>query len=394
MKTLLLLAAFSLLLSPRLGAVQLSPEAQISLLTCAPGDEIYSYFGHSAIRINDPKAGIDYVFNYGVFSFDSPNFVWRFMKGETDYMLLGQRMPSFLESYVEEQRSVYEQILNISDSRKQILFESLMENAKKENRVYRYRHFSDNCSTRVRDQFEKCVDNHLQYDTLKDVRLTYRQLIDQCVPGNSWNGLGIKLALGIPADKVTTFSEKMFLPDYLLKSMAGSKVVSDGAGVPFVQPQTLLFEAKPLRQNFSLTSPAVVVNLMLLIVAGLTFLEYRSKRRMIALDFLIFLSAGLAGLLLSFLCFFSVLEATGGNLNLIWVLPSHLIFAFLWLVPSLRTRLAWYLRFTTVVVALFLLFMAFLPQTFHWLVIPLCLIILLRSANSFIFGKNRYNLRF
>lgn len=394
MKTLMLLAAFSLLLFPRIYAVQLSPEARISLLTCAPGDEIYSYFGHSAIRINDPKAGIDYVFNYGVFSFDSPNFVWRFMKGETDYMLLGQRMPSFIESYVEEQRSVYEQILNISDSRKQSLFESLMENAKKENRVYRYRHFSDNCSTRVRDQFEKCADHHLQYDTLKDERLTYRQLIDQCVPGNSWNGLGIKLALGIPADKVTTFSEKMFLPDYLLKSMAGSKVFSDGAELPFVQPQTLLFEAKPAKQELSLTSPAVVVNLMLLIVAGLTFLEYRRKKRMIVLDFLIFLSAGLAGLLLSFLCFFSVLEATGGNLNLIWLIPTHLIFAFLWLVPSLRTRLEWYLRFTAVVVALFLLFMAFLPQTFHWLVIPLCLIILMRAAGSFIFGKNGTNLRF
>jgi len=383
MKTLVLLAFCSIIFLTKSFAIQLSSDAQISLLTCAPGDEIYSYFGHSAVRINDPKSGIDYVFNYGVFSFDAPNFVWRFMKGQTDYILIGQRMPSFMESYREEHRSVYEQVLKISLAEKQNLFDALVENAKKENRVYRYRHFSDNCSTRVRDQFENCVNHHLQYDTSRDMRLTYRQLIDQCVPGNSWNGLGIKLALGIPADKVTTYSQKMFLPDYLLKGMAGATVVNSGGGAaPFVMPQTTLYEAKPPKSGFDLSSPAVVVNLILLIVAALTFTEYRTKRRMIVLDFMIFLSAGLAGLLLSFLCFFSVLEATGWNLNLIWVLPTHLIFAILWLVPSIRPKLSWYLKFTAILTSLFLLTMAFLPQTFHWLVVPLCLIILLRSGSS------------
>jgi hypothetical protein len=382
MKRLALLTIFVLFLFPKTDAMELSPEAKISLITCAPGNEIYSYFGHSAIRINDPKSGIDNVFNYGVFSFDSPNFAWRFMKGETDYMLYGYRMALFMDSYREEQRSVYEQILNISQPEKQLLYDALVENAKSENRVYRYRHFSDNCSTRVRDQFEKCVNHSLQYDTLQDIKLTYRQLIDQYVPGNSWNGLGIKLALGIPADRVTTYSQKMFLPDYLLKSMATSKVVINGTGRQFVMPATTIYEAKPLKPDFGLTSPAIVVNLILLVVFGLTMIEYRTKKRMIGLDFIIFLTAGLAGLLLSFLCFISVLEATGGNLNLIWVLPPHLIFAILWLIPSLRPKLAWYLKFTAISVSLFLLSMAFLPQTFHWLDISLCLIILLRSAGS------------
>ena len=382
MKILATLTFFILLFFSKVYALELSPDARISLLTCAPGDEIYSYFGHSAIRINDPKSGIDYVFNYGVFSFDSPNFAWRFMKGETDYMLMGQRMPSFIDSYREEQRSVYEQVLNISQAERQTLFNALIENAKKENRVYRYRHFSDNCSTRVRDQFEKAVAHHLQYDTLMDKKLTYRQLIDQCVPGNSWNGLGIKLALGIPADKITTFSQKMFLPDYLLKSMSSARVVNGGAEVPFVLPQTTLFEAKPLKPAFSLTSPAFVVNLVLLIAGALTFMEYRSNKRIIGLDFLIFLSAGLAGLLLSFLCFISVLEATGWNLNLVWLWPTHLIFAFLWLIPALRPHLTWYLKLTAVIVLFFLLVMAFLPQTFHWLVVPLSILILLRCAGS------------
>ena len=385
MKILVLIAAFTLTFFPKLNATELSPEAKISLLTCAPGDEIYSYFGHTAVRINDPKSGIDFVFNYGIFSFDSPNFTWRFIKGETDYMIGGERMPSFINSYIEEQRSVFEQILNISQSEKQALFDALVENAKKENRVYRYRHFSDNCSTRVRDQFEKCVNHHLQYDTCQDKKLTYRQLIDQCVPVNGWNGFGIKIALGIPCDHITTFSEKMFLPDYLMRSIAGARVVRDGSIVPFVSAATTIYQAKPIRQGFDFTSPVIVVNLFLLIVSGLTFFEYRRKKRMIWLDFLIFFSLGLAGILLTFLCFFSLLEATGSNLNLIWAFPAHFIFAWLWLIPSLRPGLAWYLKFTAGTLILFLVSMPFLPQTFHWLIIPLCMVILLRSLSRISF---------
>lgn len=382
MKTLALLAIFSLVLFPKAYSTQLSPESRISLLTCAAGDEIYSYFGHSAIRINDPQSGIDFVFNYGVFSFDAPHFAWRFAKGETDYILAGERMVSFMASYQEEQRSVYEQVLNISQSEKQSLFDALIENAKKENRVYRYRHFSDNCSTRVRDQLEKCVNHQIQYDISKDAKKSFRDLVDECVPGNSWNGFGIKLALGIPADRITTYSQKMFLPDYLMNSMANAKIMRDGAGVPFALPRTTLFEAKPIPSGFSLTSPAVVVNLFFLFVGLFTFIEFRRKKRMFWLDFLVFFSTGFAGILLSFLCFISISEATGWNLNLVWALPTHFIFAFLWLFPALRPKLELYLKFTAGSVLLFLITMIFLPQTFHWLVVPLCLSILLRSFSS------------
>ena len=303
---------------------------------------------------------------------------------QTDYMLCGYRMASFMEEYQNDQRSVYEQVLNISPSEKQFLFDALIENAKKENRVYLYRHFSDNCSTRVRDQFERCVNHQLQYDISKDTKKSYRDLVDECVPGNSWNGFGIKLALGIPADKLTTYSQKMYLPDYLMNSMTSAKVVKDGVATPFVLPQTTLFQGKPVKPGSILTSPAIVVNLFLLVVAGFTFLEYRRKKRMIWLDFLVFLSFGIAGIMLSFLCFISILEATGWNLNLIWALPTHFIFAFLWLIPSLRSKIDWYLKCTAGITLLFLISMILLPQTFHWLVVPLCLVILLRSGMPFL----------
>jgi hypothetical protein len=166
-------------------------------------------------------------------------------------------------------------------------------------------------------------------------------------------------------------------------------VLRNGEKVPFAMPVTTLFAAKSPESGSILTSPAVVINLILLIVAGLTFLEYRRKKRMFWLDFLVFLSFGISGILLGFLCFISVLEATEWNLNLVWALPTHLVFAFLWLIPSLRPKLEWYVKFTAITVLLFLISMPFLPQTFHWLVVPICLIILLRSAYSLLPAVSR-----
>jgi hypothetical protein len=378
-RTLLILTLiFSLL--PKGEAAELSPQAEISLLTCSAGTEIYSYFGHSAIRVKDPGRGIDSVFNYGVFSFETPHFVWRYCKGETDYSIGVQSIKSFMEEYYEDQQDVYEQKLNFTPPEKQSLYNALVENNKPENRIYRYKHFSDNCATRIRDQFEKALGGRLKYNTKNDEPLTYRQLLDQCLPGNSWSGFGIKLALGIPCDRKSTFSEKMFLPPYLERDMANAVVVRDEGEIPFARPITTLYKANPIKEGFDFTSPAMTIGLIFLLTLGISILEFKRMKRMIWFDFLIFISFGIAGLILGFLCFFSTLEATGWNLNLIWALPTHFIFAFLLLVKPLREKLSWYLKYTTIILCLFLISMVILPQTFHWLVVPLCLILLLRTG--------------
>jgi hypothetical protein len=384
MKKILVFALFLLAFSPRGNSNPLSSQAQISLLTCAPGEEIYSYFGHTAIRVMDPGTGIDYVFNYGVFSFGTKNFAWHFAKGETDYQLAVQRMSSFMQEYHEDQRSVAELVLDITSDEKQALYDALVENYKPENRVYRYNHFLDNCATRVRDQFEKAVGGKLKYDTSGDEELSFRNLIDKYVPGNSWSGFGIKLGLGVPTDRKTTFSEKMFLPDYLEADMAKAVVAREKGDVPFTKPRTVLFEAEPVKSGFSYSSPVSVVTILFLIVLAFSAIEYFRKKRMIWLDFLIFLIFGLAGLLLTFLTFFSILEGTAWNLNLIWALPTHFLFAFLWMIKPLRKYLVYYLKFTAFVLVVFLLVMFLLPQTFHLLVIPLCLVMLLRTGNVFL----------
>ncbi|MCL4482475.1 MAG: DUF4105 domain-containing protein [Bacteroidetes bacterium] len=358
----------------------LSPSAKVSLLICAPGNEIYSYFGHAAIRVNDPLYEKDIVFNYGVFDFMAPHFYWRFAKGETDYMLAVQRMDSFMQEYHEEQRRVVEYELMLTPAERESLYEALVENYKPENRIYRYNHFDDNCATRVRDQLEKAVGGNIKYDTSGDERLSFRNLIDRYIQDNSWGGLGIKLALGIPTDRLANFSQKMFLPDYLGNDMARAQVIRGGIASPLTKPAQVIFDAPAFVPAFSLTSPAVVILFFLVLVLALTFLERKKKRRFIWLDVCVFVALGIAGMILFFTTFISVMPSAKWNLNLIWAFPVHFLVGILWLFPSMRPKLNWYIRLTAHVTTLFLISIYFLPQTFHWLVVPLCLILLMRTG--------------
>jgi hypothetical protein len=193
-------------------AQQLSPGSRISILTCNPGEEVYSMYGHTAIRVTDSIQGIDVVFNYGVFSFETPNFLYRFAKGQTDYLMMGQKFSSFLPEYVEYKRSVYEQILNLSPEGKSQLFAALVENAKPENRIYRYNFFIDNCATRVRDMIERNSGSAIRF-TDNHPTESYRDLIKKFHHSFRWFDLGIDLLVGKKAEEPVSAYGQMFLPE-------------------------------------------------------------------------------------------------------------------------------------------------------------------------------------
>lgn len=360
----------------------LSPAARISLLVCAPGDEIYSFWGHAAIRVNDPLTGLDTVFHYGAFDFGSSylKFSLRFAKGETDYQIAQQRMGSFMKEFYAENRSVREYMLDFTQQEKQFLFDALVENYKPENRIYRYDQFFDNCATRLRDQIEKAVKGQIQYDMSGDERLSFRDLNDKYVEVNSWSGLGINLALGSPTDRITTFSEKMFLPDYLGDDMSRAVITRDGHQSPLISGSSMIIQAPLSDRSFSFTSPAVLILLFFLLTTGLTVWEKKKDKRFIWLDVSVFAAFGIAALILYFTTVISVMTWTKWNFNLIWAWPTHLLIAVFWLYPSMRPKLKWYMQLTSVVLILFLISMFFLPQTFHWLVVPICLILLMRTG--------------
>ena len=173
---------------------------QFSLLTCAPGNEIYALFGHTAIRYQNFSRGVDLVFNYGMFSFNTPHFVYRFVKGETDYQLGITPYPYFESEYAFRGSSVYQQILNLTYSEKMSLLKLLQDNYLPENRIYRYNYFYDNCTTRARDQIEKSIQGQVVYPSVSWHK-TFRGIVHEFTKGSPWDELGIDLCLGAEADK-------------------------------------------------------------------------------------------------------------------------------------------------------------------------------------------------
>lgn len=168
---------------------------RISLLTCDPGDELYSAFGHNAVRVLDNDTGRDIVFNYGTFDFDTPNFYLKFARGKLDYMLSVSTYEQFILHYQYLQRSVREQVLDLSPEQTLRTVQFLQENYEPQNRFYRYDFFFDNCATRIRDMVEMVLGDQLKWgETEASSGKTFRNLIDEYVYPMPWADFGIDLA--------------------------------------------------------------------------------------------------------------------------------------------------------------------------------------------------------
>jgi len=375
-----LLFLFSISFSAYAG--KLSSSAEVSLITCSPGNQIHSFFGHTAIRVYDPVYETDYIFNYGLFDFSTPNFVYRFAKGQTDYQLGVQNYKSFVNSYIRDNRSVYEQKINLTEVEKQNLFDALVENYKPENRVYRYNFFFDNCASRVRDMIEAHVSDKLNWIYPEEEPVTFRQMIEKYIPANTWIDLGIKLALGIPADNIISPYEKMFLPDYVSLDFKNAMIQRNTGEILLCKPLKTIYKAPEIKEKFDPFAPnIIIIFLAVLVVLTTVYGQVRGKHK-IWIDFFTYLVFGIAGLIIAFLTFASEHPATEWNLNLIWALPTHFVFAFVLLKKSWYRPVKIYHRFTAIVLVLFFMTMPGLPQSFHWLVIPLSLLLLVRSTKN------------
>ncbi|MFC4094323.1 lipoprotein N-acyltransferase Lnb domain-containing protein [Euzebyella saccharophila] len=329
MRQVFLLLLTALCLNVYSQKVKLTPQSQLSIITCGPGDQVYSSFGHSSIRVYDASQKIDVVYNYGTFDFTTPNFTLKFARGKLNYTLARQNFPYFLLSYEEENRWVKEQILNLNLQEKQKLFQFLENNYKPENRDYKYDFFYDNCSTKIWDIFKENYGNELQFkdDYLKNKPdVSHRALIRSYVSINSWLGFGIDLALGSLVDDNATPFEHMFLPDYTMEQIAVA-TLNDKA---LAQDAKTLFESKPVdRSTFFLLSPAFWFLLILIAVLLLTFLDFKNNTRRRWLDFVLFLVPGLIGAGIIFLWFFTDHTQTADNYNILWAFPAHLFVAFI-----------------------------------------------------------------
>lgn len=373
-KRLLFLASF--LISTSLGYSQSLKNTTVSLITFSPGAELYSLFGHSAIRINNPLTGDDRVYNFGTFDFGTPNFGLKFTSGRLDYMLAVNSYSEVYQNYLWEQREMSEQILNLDNAQKAKIIELLETNYLPENRFYRYDFLNDNCATRLRDIIEKATGDSSLFSRAQTSysKLTYRQLLRQFLTDYPWVDLGIDLAIGLPGDKVTNNREKMFLPEYLRQVVAVSKL-SNG--------ETLVSESRPLltdiREKFDSINFLTPLSIFFALLT-LSLLGFSSRQFSRAFAGLFYFALGLLGIILTLTTFATDHAAMKGNLNLLWALPFHIVM-FRAAAKRSISKFARYYFIGTGIIALYLLASwGRFPQEFNKAIIPILIAIVVTSV--------------
>ena len=354
---------------------------RVSLMTCSPGSEIYALFGHTAIRVEVPSQDIDWVYNYGMFSFNTPHFVFRFVTGETDYQLGIIPYPYFEEEYRERGSYVVEQELNLRPEEKVRLVGILQRNYLPENRTYRYNYFYDNCTTRARDRIEESIAGRVVYPVNRQAT-TFRQIIHRFTAGHPWDEFGIDLVLGAEADRAIDTRTQMFSP-FVMMAEADSAVIrqADGETRPLVKATRRVVEAsaQPSESSFPL-SPMTCACLLLALSAVVSWAEWRHGMPSWWFDTLLFALQGLAGCIVAFLFFFSLHPTVGSNYLLIILNPIPLIYLPWMIYKSLKGRKDAYHVGSAVVLTLFIVFWWLIPQKITLVILPLALSLLMRSV--------------
>ena len=376
--------------------IQLSDSARISLMTVSPWTgAAYSLYGHTVLRVEDDSTGVDAAFNYGYFDSSQPYFIIHFIKGETDYVLGVTTYEDFLLENQMKGLEVIEQELNLSSAQKQQLWENLYINSLPDNRRYRYNFVFDNCATKPRDIVENIINSPIIYPSTQPNQ-TFRDLIHECVNEFPWMKFSIDIVIGSDADKYVTDREKMFLPHYLMEAFARAEVYkSDTNNASLVKSTKTIIESdnKEIKASewFSikpgLMAFALLIITILISLFQVRFHYYKTAR---IYDTILFSIAGIAGVIVSFLVFFSEHPLVNPNWNIVWLHFFHLIFAFLFWVKSLEKVVYYYHFINFVVLSLFLLSWYFIPQQLAWATIPFAMNLWMRSGTNFFIDRKNY----
>jgi hypothetical protein len=378
------LAILSILIlgSRDLSAISLSDSARISLLTCSPGNELYSCFGHSGIRVTDYKQGFDLVFNYGTFDFDQPNFYLNFVRGHMIYMLGVDRFEDFRQQYIDEQRSIYEQVIDLNDIDRVRVFDFLVNNARDENRNYRYDFLYDNCATRIRDVFTKNVSGiNFDYSSFTEHK-SFRDLINDYSENAPWSQFGMNLLIGLPVDRQATPAQMCFLPDYLSRGFAHATV----RGEPLSGPKALILDMPARSGSLSFVdrvTPTVVFSFVLIFFLLIGYIEIRLKKHFYWIDYILFFSVGLLGTLFFTIGNFTEHTTTQWDLNIMWALPTHLIMVFVLAFGKNKRWVLNYFLFSAMLSAMVVIGWKLMPQKFIFPIILIAATMAIRSYSIY-----------
>lgn len=362
---------------------------EVSLLTADPGTELYSSFGHSAIRMREmgPDGGRDLVFNFGTFDFDTPNFYGKFATGKLNYMLSVVPYDRFIVEYDYYKRGLREQVLDLNQEQKDFLLQHLDAQYAPERRFYKYDFFYNNCATKIRDAFDISMGKQLVWSDSVGVEKTFRNLIDEFVLPLPWADFGIDLALGAVIDRPATELEKQFLPTYMEQAFANATIVENGVSRPLVRESRVLLEYPKENVQQSLLNPSMVFWLLTLVFAALTLYGFKKGKLMKGLDVALFGTVGILGIVVAFLWFFTDHSATAWNWNILWAFPGHLVLVWGLVARPNATWISSYLLFVMGATVMTLLLWIFGLQSFSPALIPILLLLLLRS--NFLFYNRK-----
>ncbi|MBR1426399.1 MAG: DUF4105 domain-containing protein [Paludibacteraceae bacterium] len=299
--------------------VTLSPDAHVALLTCQPGDILYERYGHTGILILDDAQGIQHVYHYGVFDFNTDHFYWKFVRGETWYELGQAPLSYFAYPYRAQNRDIYVQWLRLSPEQKQTLWDALQVNYLPENRKYLYNFVFDNCATRPWQLILQAVGCPVTSAYTPDESLTYRRLLRRYTGAGSWADLGTNLLFGPRADRQMTIQDRLFLPEQLMLYLHhatlpdGTPLVEQEYIAPFPEPRTPWYAT----WYFGVALFALIMLLLNLFDAG-------RHRRTRWVDYLLYTLYALLLIIVCFLRFFSIHPLVGFGPYLLIIPTIHL----------------------------------------------------------------------
>ena len=370
---------------------QTESDTSVYLITCGPGTETYSIYGHSALRIVIPEKNSDLIYNWGVFDFSTPNFTWKFAKGRLNYMLGVESLQRFLQTYFFEKRFVYSQKINLDTYETKRLIILINENLKPENVSYRYDFFYDDCTTRIRDLLEKSIGEILLYPPPETEKSpTFRDMVGKYQNPYPWLKFGIDLIMGSSGDKRTSFRDRMFLPVDMQNQLVDTRINRDSKMIPLLQnPEVILDFNPPLLRHKIFTTPIFLFTLLLIIIVILSG-WIRSKKANRLFDIVVFSFLSILALLMIFFNFFTDHQQMKWNLNIIWLNPV-ILFCFVSLIFNKAPPVLFRILF--VISVAFLVLSLILPQDFNNAIIPLVMIIVIRSSVRSEFEWNPLSLK-
>lgn len=313
---------------------------RVSLVTCSPGTEVYEVYGHTALRVEIPSMGVDVAINYGLFSFEAPNFMWRFIKGETDYVVGTIGYPIFEYEYTSRGSTVTLQTLNLSQEEKLRLVYLLNENLRPENREYRYNFLYNNCSNKAGNMVELALTAQILPLADRCEGISYRDILHEYTQGYAWLQFGMDYLLGVEADLPANPKQQMFAPEYLMY-YAGQTSLADSARVyPYVIETEVRGENTIDTPSAPMLTPIQVMILLLLFVMVISVLEFLVERRQWWLDMLLLALQGIMGIVVAFLFFCSAHPAVGSNWQVIYLNPLPLLFLPFIMISEIRGKVS------------------------------------------------------